>query len=204
MFDLATLERRALTEGMAAGAPSFSPDGSHIAFTTGDNALYVMDTADGEQQLLRNDVEITKPPVWSPDGDQIALNNRDFDLIVVGLDGSILQTLVTTGLDNPGPEIWETYAWSPDGTQLAVGVAVFTPDLRQDLYLLDIATGEYRALVMSEADEYDPVWMQDGQSILFTREAEGCCDDEIVQLILETGETRILANGHDPVPQPNH
>ncbi len=68
-----------LTNNVAADTvPSWSPDGTQIAYTsniTGDNEIWVMDT-DGLNQtnLTANPADDSKP-TWSPDGSQIAFGS---------------------------------------------------------------------------------------------------------------------------------
>ncbi len=115
--------------------PTWSPDGSHIAFVSsrdGDPSLYIV-RQDGSN--LRR-VTTAPPgsrdlqPDWSPDGSRLAFNRWTpsgwqmlccSHLYVVNVDGTNL-TPVTSG---EGDSDWDP-AWSPDGSQLAFSHRPFT------------------------------------------------------------------------------
>jgi dipeptidyl aminopeptidase/acylaminoacyl peptidase len=122
-------DSRADGVGFNASEPSWSPDGTRIAFTRTisqagnqplDEEIYVMN-ADGSNLVrlthnpstfvLANDLG----PSWSPDGSQIVFSShRDgqFGVHVMNADGSGLRRLA----DAPAGS-WPV--WSPDGTRIA-------------------------------------------------------------------------------------
>lgn len=119
-------------ERLAGGAwetrsPSFSPDGSELAFISGEAGtldVWVIPVEGGpKRQLTRNTNPLDEPrwtPRWSPDGAWIAYvssrsgeRNND-DVWVVSVDGSSHRQLSTGLMVNTDP------AWSPDGRDVAV------------------------------------------------------------------------------------
>lgn len=98
--------------------PVWSPDGSSIAFggvrpDDRDNAdIFVMDADGSHRRLLVDTGYDDFFPIWSPDGTRLAFTSEahdgDFDVFVVGLDGSGL-TILTR--DHPGYD--ESYLWGP-------------------------------------------------------------------------------------------
>ena len=116
-----TRPRRLTGNGRFDNYPSWSPDGTRIAFLTGGNGRSGSDlaviAADGSE---RREFEIDEgvvlhPPQWSPDGERLAVvgtdvNVRILAIYTIGADGSDVRRLGTAA---SGP------AWSPDGTRIA-------------------------------------------------------------------------------------
>jgi len=149
------------------GWPTWSPDGSQIAFMSdrsGNPDIYVMN-ADGSnvRQLTEhpaNDIW----PEWSPDGTRIAFPSRrdgNFEIYVIDGDGTNLQRLTNT----PGHEDFPT--WSPDSTQILFsriegndGTFVMNADGSNERRLLDFRV-------------FEPAWSPDGTRIAFGSDHEG-------------------------------
>ena len=112
--------------------PTWSPDGSKIAFASGHGRdsedfgkdIYVMN-ADGTNPVRLTEMPryaFATNPQWSPDGSKIAfITNRwysDFGIAVMNADGT-----------NPYP-LWISYpgnyTWSPDGSQIADSTLCFS------------------------------------------------------------------------------
>lgn len=81
--------------------PSWSPDGTQIAFVTDrdiDREIYIME-ADGDNPInLTNNRAEDTAPVWSPDGTQIAfLSSRDGErgLYIMNADGDNVRRIAT-------------------------------------------------------------------------------------------------------------
>jgi Tol biopolymer transport system component/DNA-binding winged helix-turn-helix (wHTH) protein len=107
-------------------APTFSPDGSHVAFAWNEGAgaghlfdLYVKSL--GSERLLRLTHQPSRwiSPAWSPDGSEIAfvrqLEQHAGIFVIPALGGSE-RNIVSTGLTVGG---FIQISWSPDGRQLA-------------------------------------------------------------------------------------
>jgi TolB protein len=156
-------EQTNLTQNASADAnPSWSPDGSKIAFISNrDNdtgELYVMN-ADGSEPVRLTENNVAKSdPAWSPDGKKIVyVGAISGNLYVINADGTGLTTLLTA---NP----YGAFApdWSPDGSKIA-----FASNRNGDLAVYVInsdGTGETRLI-----DGADPSWSPDGSKITFTR-----------------------------------
>ena len=162
-------ERRQLTptDREVDMEPSWSPDGSRIAFLR-DGRLHTMAPDGADVRSLAPDIEaVREPPAWSPDGTRLAFRRWDraggaTELYVMGADGSNL-TLVATGLPdagrpNRGP------AWSPDGRHLAY-VRSEGPRFADTLVLRDIERRSVTSLARGQIGRV--AWSPDGRELLY-------------------------------------
>jgi Tol biopolymer transport system component len=100
-------------------APSWSPDGSKIAFDApagGISAIFTMDAdGTGRTQLTSSALPDVNPS-WSPDGTQIAFESARTGVLgiyVMNADGSDPHRISPTDHHSMDP------SWSPDGTRIA-------------------------------------------------------------------------------------
>jgi Tol biopolymer transport system component len=113
------------------GFPSFSPDGTRIAFTRSGH-VYVME-ADGTGISRHPALALASGGLaWSPDGTRIAfVGTRDGEdgLIIVNSDGGrTAQFVEEIPADNVTP------SWSPDGGRILIGTG-------EGFHLVDVQTG---------------------------------------------------------------
>jgi Tol biopolymer transport system component/polyisoprenoid-binding protein YceI len=153
--------------------PTWSPDGSKLAFTRseGDSSGIWLMGANGKnpRALTEDDLveeETFTPdefPTWSPDGTKIAFNSflpeGNDDIFVMNADGSG-QTRLTSGLEYDSDP-----AWSPDGERIA-----FSRD--GDIYLMNPDGTSIRQLTRGSARDGAPAWSRDGRWLAFARADE--------------------------------
>ncbi|HXW06908.1 MAG TPA: winged helix-turn-helix domain-containing protein, partial [Vicinamibacterales bacterium] len=157
--------------------PTFSPDGSLVAFTwDGENQdnfdIYVK--AIGAEPPLRLTFDRARDgsPVWSPDGTRIAfLRDR-------AGGGSEVRLIPPTG----GPELaigqvqglaHQGLAWSHDGRSLAV-VDRSSPEEHLGIFVLDIVSGVKKRLTHTpSSDDILPTFSPDGRTLAFNRTTPG-------------------------------
>ncbi len=114
-----------LTSTTTSPWPSWSPDGSRIAFTSsrdGNDEIYVMNADGSALTRLTNNSATDIEPAWSPDGSRIAFvrgSGPSSELYVMNADGSG-QTRVLSGGPIRSPN------WAPTGLGSLSG-AVWAP-----------------------------------------------------------------------------
>jgi Tol biopolymer transport system component len=148
--------------------PTWSPDGSRIAFTRGrdpDTDLYVMN-ADGSNVLrLTNDAFTHYRPAWSPDGQRIAfVTERDgnADIYVMDADGRGATRLTNDPRRDADP------AWSPDGLTIAFARASGVGN-DADIYVMNADGTNPVRLTNTPDRDFDPAWSPDGSRLAFAR-----------------------------------
>jgi Tol biopolymer transport system component len=151
--------------------PSFSPDGSGIAYRDSrhginqDDEVWVMDRHGGHARNLTRHHGNDWSPAWSPDGRTIAFastRSGSLELWTMASDGSNPRRLSRS----PG----EYPSWSPDGSRIAFSLvtagAVQIGVVRRD------GQGEHTLTPLTENSEL-PAWSPDGSLIAFSRGFEG-------------------------------
>jgi eukaryotic-like serine/threonine-protein kinase len=161
--------------------PSFSPEGSRIAFSWNghkkDNLdIWVKQIGEGGPVRLTDDPDDDFSPAWSPDGSKIAFLRRRRDrleLLTIPALGNAPETklaelsLVTPFRGYPNREL----AWAPDSTHLVFFDKPAAED-RPGLFLLSVATREKRRLTSCPPTllrEGDPTFSPDGRTLAFAR-----------------------------------
>jgi Tol biopolymer transport system component len=100
-------------------APTWSPDGSRIAFTTfrhGRGEIYVMDANGRQQRRLTRNTAHDDHAAWSPDGRRIAFMSTragNSEIYVMNADGTAQRRLTNEPKNDYLP------TWSPDGSRIA-------------------------------------------------------------------------------------
>ena len=136
--------------------PSWSPDGSKLAFSslrTAQMGVYVMD-ADGSNVSARlsDSNEWSDDPSWSPDGSRIAyvsIRSGTTNISTVNSDGSGIKKIT----DRFPPDIQP--AWSPDGRHV---MFVSRADGNFDLWMVDPDGSNLGHLTDHPGDETYGAW----------------------------------------------
>lgn len=108
----------ALTSNEPIISPSWSPDGSKVAYVSFEAkkpVVYVHDLATGKRTLVSNQKGNNSAPSWSPDGQRLAVAlSRDGNTQVyqVGADGSGLKRLTRSSAIDTEPQ------YAPDGRSI--------------------------------------------------------------------------------------
>jgi TolB protein len=145
-----------LTESQTINvSPSFSPNGSQLAFCsgrTGSPQIYVMGSGGGQARRVSFKGSYNTQPVWSPKGDKIAYTGRvdgRFQVFVVAADGGEATQITSSRGDNVDP------TWSPDGRYL---IFSSTRAGKGQLYFSDARGIRQRQLITSPGSDSSPAW----------------------------------------------
>ncbi|HYE57939.1 MAG TPA: BamA/TamA family outer membrane protein, partial [Rhodothermales bacterium] len=132
---------------VAVYSPTWSPDGSRLAFTaierSGFADLFVYTPATGTLDRITNDAYEDRDPAWSPDGESLAFSSDrgvdgaagSYNLFLYRFDTGQTRHLTQGAAFDIAP------AWSPDGRRLAFVRARRGDNGRygaQDLWVLDL------------------------------------------------------------------
>ncbi|NBB91591.1 MAG: peptidase S41 [Gammaproteobacteria bacterium] len=148
----------------------WSPDGERIVFVSdidGEEELYIVpaDGSEAPRALTSGNRTRFYDPRFSPDGDHIAVADKDGVIYVLPSDGDELRRV---GRD----EGWRNrdYAWSPDGQWLAFSLT--EPSGLRALHIHSIADDETRRLTEGMFSEYQPAFAPDGDHLYFLADRE--------------------------------
>lgn len=155
-------EPRFLVEG---SSPVWLPDGESIVFIR-DEALWRIGRDSDQATRLTPAMPGLRAPRPSPDGERIAFystRSGHQDLWLVAADGGDEPRPLTDG-SMTKEEIRLGHAWSPDGESIAYfsNQADYWHD---DLWLVDVATGDTRQLSTGLMGRNEPSWSPDGTRI---------------------------------------
>jgi Tol biopolymer transport system component len=145
------------------GHPSWSPDGSQLAFATltGSNWEIWLINTDGSGAVKIEGTQGGMDPSWSPDGTKIAFVVWDnhSEIYTINIDGSGLARLTDNDARDADP------SWSPDGSQIVFSSNRDGSD--SELYIVNADGGKVIQLTNNNIDEWDPSWSPDGLQIAY-------------------------------------
>lgn len=151
--------------------PSWSPDGSQIAFISdlsGEEELYVVaqDGSKPPQQITSGGTGMRYQPEWSADGKMLAFGDKDGKIFVVTLADKKMTEIV----DAPRGQIRD-YVWSPSGNFLAFSFATNGNGFSQ-IHIWSAADGKVHRVTDEMFNSFNPAWDPQGNYLYFisTRE----------------------------------
>ncbi len=151
-----TIARRVTNSKSIDISPTFSPDGSKMAFVSSRNGLpqlFVQDLVSGDVKRLTFSGRYNTQPSWSPAGDKIAYTTwekgGEINIFTINADGSGLMQLTQKCGENKSP------SWSPDGEMI-----IFTSNRqgKEKLYVMSSKGGNERLLLQGDGEQTQPSW----------------------------------------------
>jgi len=163
---------------------SFSFDGETVNFLSNRLEADVMgpsqaDASGGEVRNLTiisavvtmfREQKFDWDPAWSPGGDTLlwaSVRDLNLELYTIPMDQEFSMSNANR-LTEAGARDWFP-SWSPDGSKI-----VFNSDREgnEDIFVLDVASGEISQLTSAEQDDIHAAWSSDGTQLLFVSERE--------------------------------
>jgi Tol biopolymer transport system component len=173
-------------------SPTWSRDGSQIAFVRGDgpNNIFVMPSSGGQASNLTRNPSYYDGLDWSPVADEILfINEGTFTMQTISSIPSATPTphqiSSVTSVSSP--------TWSPDGTQIAF--AKFLGPLTGEVYKISLDDPDTEIHLSDETDgliDSSPVWSPDGTKIAFAHSAQdGLSTEDIYVMDAADGANRV-------------
>jgi dipeptidyl aminopeptidase/acylaminoacyl peptidase len=168
----------------------YSPDGTRLALVVTEPSkgtgrarhIWVHDAQDSGVRQYTFSAKSESSPRWSPDGKQLAfLSDRGEEQQIYLMHANMGEGIALT----KGKRGIKSFEWSPDGQR----IAFLAPDAKTDveekkekekddahvadketkrarLWLLDVATGETRALTKPTWEVQEAVWLPNGNQLI--------------------------------------
>lgn len=183
-------EQIVLSQNNTIMSPTWSPDGSHLAyvsFETGHAVTYVQSLYTGQRKVLADFEGSNSAPAWSPDGKQLAVvltRDGSSQIYLVRPDGSGLRRITFSGAIDTEPN------FSPDGQYL-----LFTSDRggNAQIYRMSVKGGSEQRITFGEGSNYTPVHSPDGKGFVFTHFSSG--KFQIATQDFKTEQRELLTDG---------
>lgn len=182
-------------------SPSWSPDGSRLAYVSFENkkpVVYVHSLASGKRVVVANFKGSNSAPSWSPDGRKLAVvlsKEGGSQIFTVNADGSGAQRLTADSAINTEPN------FSPDGQYV-----YFTSDRggSPQIYRVGASGGEAQRISFEGSYNVTPRLSPDGKTMAFISRRDGGFRLSVMDLA--SRQVQVLTDSHkdeSPTFSPN-
>ncbi|WP_025769308.1 Tol-Pal system beta propeller repeat protein TolB [Thioalkalivibrio sp. HK1] len=171
-------------------SPSWSPDGSHLAYVSFESnrpAIYVQEVSTGLRESYVSFSGINSAPAFSPDGESLAIvlsKDGNPEIYVMDLKSKDIRRLTRNSAIDTEP------SWSPDGRHL-----VFTSDRggRPQIYRISSQGGRAERITFQGSYNARAVYSPDGKKLAIVHR-DGSSRFRIALLDLRTRYLQILTD----------
>ena len=179
-------------------SPSLRADGRALLYTgyrSGYADVYLIDLASGSRRCILKYPGTNSGAAFSPDGSRIAVmlsKDGNPEIYVTSASGDSPRRLTRTAGSESSP------SWGPGGAEL-----VYSSDDRgtPQIYRIPAEGGRGQLLPTGHGYNTEPHWSPDGKKIAFTVREGGSFS--VAVLDVQTGQTRVVAQGQDPAWGPD-
>ena len=179
--------RRITRNGSINLSPTWSPDGTRLAYVTfasGRPEIHTIDAEGTQSRVFAREGDLNSAPEWSPDGRSLiysASRDGNSEIVQVELAGGRMTRLT----NHPG--IDTSPAFAPNGREIA-----FTSDRGggPQIWVMDANGGNVRRATTEGNYNDSAAWSPRGQQLAYASRIEGRFD--IMLLDLATGTARRL------------
>ena len=183
-------EQTVLSQNQPIMSPSWSPDGSHLAyvsFETDHAVVYVQSLYTNQRKMLAGFSGSNSAPAWAPNGKQLAVvltRDGSSQIYLIRPDGTGVQRITFSGEIDTEPN------FSPDGQYL-----LFTSDRggSPQIYRMPVKGGVEQRMTFGEGTNFSPRHSPDGKGFVFTHLVSG--KFYIAVQDFQTGQMEILTEG---------
>ncbi|MFM2397688.1 MAG: hypothetical protein RLZZ144_938 [Pseudomonadota bacterium] len=172
-------------------SPSWSPDGSRIAYVSfeqGRAMIFVQSLLTQNRRLIAAFPGSNSAPAWSPDGQQLAVvltHEGSSQIYLIRADGSNVRRITNSGVIDTEP------CFSPDGRSI-----IFTSDRggNPQIYRMQLDGSQVQRLTFEGRNNFSPRFSPDGKSFVFSQFNKGSFF--IAAQDFETAQLQQLTSGN--------
>jgi len=183
-------EQKVLVQNSPIMSPSWSPDGSQLAyvsFETGHAVVYIQSLYNNQRRVLADFSGSNSSPAWTPDGSQLAVvltRDGSSQIYLVNADGSNLRRITFSGAIDTEPN------FSPDGKSL-----LFISDRggSAQIYRMLVEGGPAQRQTFGGGTSFSPHYSPDGDNFVFAHRVNGRF--YIATQDFQTGQMSFLTGG---------
>ena len=129
---------------------------------SGEDELYLItqDGSDEPERISTDGTVMRYAPAWSPDGERIAISDKDGRLFVIDLESKQSQQIA----DDTYSQLRD-FEWSPNGGHLAYSLNV--SERTRSIFIWTAADDQSRQVTAEMFDERSPAWDPAGKYLFY-------------------------------------